>query len=69
MQDSETLKRCTEKLGMSTNDAQWVLEHLYDYAMPNFSEWSWAQIDECFRDVLWFKDKTDAEIEEALCAS
>lgn len=47
---------------MSLTDAQWVAEKLYDYAIPDFSEWSWAQIDECLRDVLWFKGKTDVEI-------
>jgi hypothetical protein len=66
MMTQEIIERCTSKFGMSLVDARWVAERLYDYAMPDFSEWSWSQIDECFKDVLWFKRKTDAEIKAAL---
>lgn len=66
MQARQIVERCTSKLGMSESDAQWVAEKLYDYAMPDFSEWSWKQIDECFNDVLWFKGKTEQEIKAAL---
>lgn len=65
MQDREIVKRCLE-LGMSQDEANWVVAHLYDYAQPDWSEWSWDEIDECLRDVLWFRGKTDAEIEEHL---
>lgn len=51
-----------ETLGMSAADAQWVADNLYSYVCPDWSEWSWRQIDESLRDVLFFKDKTDAEI-------
>lgn len=69
MRNSEIIKRCMDKLKMTQAEAEWVAEHLYNYVVPDFSEWSWAQIDQAFRDVLWFKGKTDAQIEEALCAS
>lgn len=62
MRDQQVINRCTGKLGMSDSDAAWVAENLYIYACPDFSEWSWWQIDACFRDVLWFKGKTDAEL-------
>jgi hypothetical protein len=66
MNTNEIIKRCVEKLGMSPEEARWVAENLYNYASPDFSEWSWEQIDECFKDVLFFKDKTDAEVTAAL---
>jgi hypothetical protein len=51
---------------MSIVDAQWVANHLYEYCVPDFSEWGWAQIDQAFTDTLWFKGKSSAEIMEAL---
>lgn len=69
MRDSDIIRLCIDKLKMTPEEAEWVVGHLYDYVVPDFSEWSWAQIDQAFRDVLWFKGKTEAEIMEALCAS
>lgn len=66
MREEEIRQRCTRELGMSDEEAQFVVNNLYVYAMPDFSEWDWTEIDQCFRDVLWFRGKTDAEIEEAL---
>lgn len=68
MSNNEIIERCVEKLGMSPEGAKWVAENLYTYECPDFSEWSWAQIDTCFRDVLWFKGKTDVEILKSLGA-
>lgn len=61
MGSNQIIARCI-KLGMSSVDAKWVAANLYTYACPDFSEWSWGQIDTCFRDALFFKDKTDAEV-------
>lgn len=69
MKTSEIINRCVDKLGMSPDDAKWVADNLYTYECPDFSEWSWEQIDTSFRDVLWFKGKTEAQIMEALCVS
>jgi hypothetical protein len=66
MTNQQIVQRCTLKLKMSIVDAQWVANHLYDYCVPDFSEWSWAQIDGAFTDTLWFKGKSNAEIMEAL---
>lgn len=66
MNSKQIIERCVTRLGMTQEQAEWVAKNLYTYAAPDFSEWSWEQIDECFRDVLWFKDKTDAEIAAAL---
>ena len=66
MRNSEIIKRCVEKLGMTLETAKWVAENLYIYAVPDFSEWSWREIDQCFRDVAWFMGKTEAEIVRAL---
>lgn len=66
MGDREIIKRCVQNLGMSLENAQWVADNLYTYDCPDFSEWSWAQIDTCFKDVLFFKGKTDAEILQSL---
>ena len=66
MSEQQVIKRCVSTLGMGADDARWVAAHLYDYCVPDFSEWDWSEIDQCFRDVLWFKDKSDAEIEAAL---
>jgi hypothetical protein len=66
MTSQQIIQRCTLKLKMSTADAQWVADHLYDYCVPDFSEWGWAQIDQAFTDTLWFKGKSNAEIMEAL---
>lgn len=68
MRNDQIIKRCTEKLGMSPEDAKWVAENLYTYACPDFSEWSWEEIDTCFTDVLFFKGKTDAEVLTSLAA-
>lgn len=69
MRNSEIIKRCVETLKMTQAEAEWVAEHLYDYVVPDFSEWSWAQIDQSFRDVLWFRGKTEKQITEFLCVS
>jgi len=66
MSTKQIIERCVSKLGMSDGDAQWVAEHLYDYCLPDFSEWSWGQIDEAFTDTLWFKGKSNPEILGAL---
>lgn len=69
MKTAEIITRCTDKLGMTPEEAEWVAENLYNYEVPDWSEWTWRQIDECFKGVLWFKDKTEAEIKELLgCA-
>lgn len=67
MRNGEIIKRCVDSLGMALAVAEWVAENLYTYAMPDFSEWSWGEIDQCFRDVAWFYGKSEAEILEALC--
>lgn len=69
MNTKQIIERCISHLGMTIEDARWVSDHLYEYCMPDFSEWDWPEIDQAFRDVLWFKDKTKAEIEAALCVS
>lgn len=69
MSASKIITRCVETLGMTPEQAKWVADNLYTYDCPDFSEWSWSQIDTCFRDVLWFKGKSEAEIMEALCVS
>lgn len=66
MKNQQIINRCTQQLGMSLEDAKWVAENLYTYACPDFSEWSWGEIDTCFRDVLFFRGKTDAEILQSL---
>lgn len=68
MSNNEIIKRCTDKLSMSPVEAKWVAENLYTYALPDFSEWSWSQIDTCLKDVLFFKGKTDAEVLAELAA-
>ena len=56
MRNSEIIERCTGKLDMSMEEAEWVTANLYTYALPDWSEWSWGQIDRCLKDVLAFKD-------------
>jgi hypothetical protein len=51
---------------MSADEAKWVADNLYNYACPDFSEWDWSEIDECFRSVLWFRGKTKAEVKALL---
>jgi len=69
MRNGEIVTRCVNTLGMTTEEGQWVAENLYNYEMPDWSEMSWREIDTMFKATLWFKDKTDKEIEAALCAS
>lgn len=69
MNSNQIFKRCVETLGMSPECAEYVADNLYTYAVPDFSEWSWSEIDQCFRDVAWFFGKTEAKILEALCVS
>lgn len=66
MKTEEIVQRCTTKLKMTAEEALWVAENLYMYEVPDWSEWSWQQIDECFRGVLWFKDKTEEQIKQEL---
>jgi len=66
MTNQQIIERCLNQLGTSKEEARWVADHLYDYCLPDFSEWSWAQIDEAFTDTLWFKGKSNAEILRAL---
>lgn len=57
MRDDEIEKRCVEKLGMSKEDAKWVVKNLDNYFVPDWSEWSWRKIDQTLRDTLSFKKK------------
>jgi hypothetical protein len=66
MTTTQIIKRCTEKLGMTPDEAKWVAENLYTYECPDWSEWSWQQIDTCLRGVLFFRGKTDTEVMTAL---
>jgi hypothetical protein len=66
MRRDEIIKRCVDKLGMAQLEAEWVADNLYLYESPDFSEWPWRQIDQCFRDVLFFKGKTEEQILEAI---
>lgn len=63
MTNDEIVHRCVSKLGMSPEEGQWVADHVYDYFVPDWSEWSWQQIDQCLGDVLFFRGKTDEEVE------
>lgn len=54
MSEQEIVDRCVSKLGMSRPVAEWVAANLYDYIVPDWSEWSWRQIDEALRDVQSF---------------
>ena len=69
MTEKEIIERCVNSLDMSESDAQWVASNLDRYAAPDFSEASWEEIDETFRSVLFFKEKTDRDIEEFLSVS
>jgi len=66
MNDNQIANRCASVLKMSADEAKWVADNLYNYACPDFSEWDWSEIDECFRSVLWFRGKTKAEVKALL---
>lgn len=52
MRDEKIIERCTTKLGMTQEQAQTVVDNIYTYFMPDWSEWSWSKIDRMFRDTL-----------------
>ncbi len=53
MSDEAIKKHCVERLKMTTEQAQIVVDNLYTFAVPDFSEMSWRQLNEIFRDVLY----------------
>lgn len=55
MNTKQIISRCTDKLEMTQEQAKWVADNLYNYAVPDWSEMSWRQIDQCLRDTLLFK--------------
>lgn len=55
MGKQKIIERCTTKLGMTQEEAQWVADNLYRYYMPDWSEWDWPEIDETLQATLTFK--------------
>lgn len=50
MNKHNIIKRCI-KLGMKNCEAEWIADNIYTYALPDWSEWSWGQIDRCLREL------------------
>ena len=55
MDKQKIIGRCMTKLGMTKEETQWVADNIYRYYMPDWSEWTWRQTDQCLRDTLTFK--------------
>lgn len=52
MSEEKIIAHCVGKLKMSKADAELVAKNIYIYDSPDWSEWSWSQINNCFRGVL-----------------
>lgn len=52
MKRETIISHCVTKLKMTPRDAEIVADNIYIYDMPDWSEWSWRQINGCFRGVL-----------------
>jgi hypothetical protein len=52
MKRENIIAHCTGKLKMTASEAQIVADNIYIYDEPDWSEWSWRQINNCFRGVL-----------------
>lgn len=55
MSPKQIITHCVTKLKMTQEQVVWVSENLYNYSVPDWSEMSWAQINQCLRDALIFK--------------
>jgi hypothetical protein len=55
MNTHQIKNHCKSKPGMTTEQAQWVAKNLYTYSVPDWSEMSLAQINQCLRDTLVFR--------------
>lgn len=55
MSREKIIERCVIKLKMTQQDAEWVADNLDWFYEPNWSEWSWRQIDKMFRETLTYK--------------
>ena len=53
MNSQQIKERCTNKLKMTPEQAQIVVDNLDIFASPDFSEMSWREIDAMFSDVLY----------------
>lgn len=52
MKTEQIIEHCIKRLKMTPEQAALVAENIYIYDMPDWSEWSWRQINACFRGVL-----------------
>lgn len=52
MKREQIVSYCVTKLKMTASEAEIVVDNVYIYDMPDWSEWSWRQINACFRGVL-----------------
>lgn len=55
MSPKQIISHCVTKLKMTQEQAKWVSENLYNHSVPDWSEMSWTQINQCLRDTLVFK--------------
>lgn len=53
MSNEQIKNHCTTRLKMTPAQAQIVVDNLYTLALPDFSEMSWRELNQIFRDVLY----------------